>query len=513
MSVYCQTVKEVESLDQSVIKVDRDRKIAPIDERIYSGFVEHLGRCIYGGLVDYLENPKAEVNSKGYRKDVVEAIKDLNVPVVRWPGGNFVSSYHWIDGVGAKENRPRRPELAWLGEESNQFGTDEFLDWCSEVKCEPYICLNMGTGTLDEALAWIEYCNSTRNTYYANLRRQNGHEEPYKVKYWGLGNEVWGPWQVGQMTMQDYAKKAAEWAKAIKLLDPDVQLISCGCTGLSSWDHHVLDKMVNWVDFHSIHIYTGNSSYLQNVSAPAAAETAIQITKNLIDLARIQNPLKNKKPKICFDEWNVWDPERADGTKGAEEQYTLSDGLAVASWLNLFVRQSEALGMCNIAQLVNVIAPIMTNDTTLFLQPTYHPLKLFSNYMRNGYSLNLHIESLFYKGPTGNNDGSLKWVQNNTAIPFLDVSAVQRVDSNTTFIAIVNRHPDEDSRTRIILDSKVKTARKWYMYHDDVLAFNSFDDPENVMVLESEVTIDQQKDLSVSFVFPKHSFTFLRLDY
>lgn len=513
MSVYSQTVQEVDTLQKSVIKVDRDRKIANVDERIYSGFVEHLGRCIYGGLVDYLETPKTEVNSKGYRKDVTNAIKDLNMPVVRWPGGNFVSSYHWIDGVGPKEDRPRRPELAWLGEESNQFGTDEFLDWCSEIGCEPYFCLNMGTGTLDEALAWIEYCNSSKNTYYANLRRKNGHEEPYNVKYWGLGNEVWGPWQVGQMTMEDYAKKAAEWAKAIKLLDPNVELVSCGCTGVASWDFHVLDKMVNWVDFHSIHIYTGNSEFLKNVTAPAAAETAIQVTKNLIDLARIQNPLKNKKPKICFDEWNVWDPERADGTKGAEEQYNLGDGLAVASWLNLFVRQSEALGMCNIAQLVNVIAPIMTNDSTLFFQPTYYPLKLFSNFMRNGYAINLHVESLFYKGPTGNNDGTFKWIEGNTAVPFLDVSAVQRTDSNTTFIAIVNRSLEEDASTKVFFDEKIKSIKKWFLCHEDVYAFNTFEDPENVNMFESEIKVQQENDLSVTFEFPKHSFTFLRVDY
>lgn len=520
MSLSNQTVQQVKSLKESSVIVDTRRVISTIDEKIYSGFVEHLGRCIYGGLVDYSENPKCKVNEKGYREDVSQAIKDLNMPVVRWPGGNFVSSYHWIDGVGPKEDRPRRPELAWLGEESNQFGTDEFMEWCEYMNVEPYFCLNMGTGTLDEALAWIEYCNSTANTYYANLRRKNGHPEPYNVKYWGLGNEVWGPWQVGQMTQEDYSKKAAEWAKAIKLLDPNVKLISCGCTGIDNWDHFVLDKLINWVDYHSIHIYTANSDYIKNVTAPVAAEAAIQVTKNLIDLATTQNPPKPngltifssefKKVKICFDEWNVWDPTRADGTQGAEEQYTLSDALAVASWLNVFVRQSESLGMCNIAQVVNVIAPIMTNESSMFLQTTYHPLRLFSNYMR-GKALNLHVESTMYEGDAGNNDGTLTWIKNNYAAPLLDVSAAQNGDK--TYVAVVNRCKEEDSKTKISFNSKVSKIHAWKLYHDDVAAYNDFKNPNKVQLEESDLKFEQGEDFTLTLEFQKHSFTMLEISY
>ncbi|GMM33032.1 hypothetical protein DASC09_003570 [Saccharomycopsis crataegensis] len=524
MSVYGQTITPVRSLKNSSITVDPRRILAPVDERIYSGFVEHLGRCIYGGLVDYNKTPKTKVNGKRHREDVSKAIKDLKMPVVRWPGGNFVSSYHWIDGVGARENRPRRPELAWLGEESNQFGTDEFIEWCHEMKVEPYFCLNMGTGTLDEALGWIEYCNSTANTYYANLRRKNGHPAPYNVKYWGLGNEVWGDWQVGQMTKEDYAKKAAEWAKAIKLLDPNVQLISCGCTGLDNWDHHVLDKLINWVDMHSIHMYTAHDEYIKNVTAPAAAETAIQVTKNLIDLATIQHPPKangvnsleadsKKKVKICFDEWNIWDPTRADGTKGAEEKYTLSDALAIASWLNVFIRQSESLGMCNIAQLVNVIAPIMTNDSTVFLQTTYWPLMLFSNYMRDGHALDLHVETKMYTGATGINDGSYKWIQGKFGVTLLDVSAVKKIGSDTIYIAIVNRSEDEEANTKIDFHTKISGIHAWELYHDDVLASNSFETPDKVVLKENDCQIIQNEDKSVNFTFQKHSFTLLEVKY
>lgn len=520
MSVSNQTIGTIESLQRSSITVNTKRVISAIDAKIYSGFVEHLGRCIYGGLVDYSENPKCKVNDKGHRLDVSRVIKDLNMPVIRWPGGNFVSSYHWLDGVGPKRNRPRRPELAWLSEESNQFGTDEFIEWCREMKVEPYICLNMGTGTLDEALGWIEYCNSTTNTYYANLRRKHGHPEPYNVKYWGLGNEVWGPWQVGQMSAEDYAKTAEQWAKAIKLLDSKVELIACGCTGINNWDHYILDKLINWVDYHSIHIYTANDDYMKNVTAPIAAEAAIQVTKSLIDLATTQHPpipngltvFGGQKPKvkICFDEWNVWDPERANGANGAEEKYTLSDALAVACWLNVFVRQSESLGMCNIAQVVNVIAPIVTNESTLYLQTTYYPLKLFSTYMR-GKLLNLHVESTIYDGPTGNKDNNFSWIAGNYLVPLLDVSAAQNGDK--TYIAVVNRCDQEDSHTTISFDRKISLIHRWVLNHTNVLATNNFETPHNVVLQEDDLEITQNDNFRLIIDFPKHSFTFLQVSY
>lgn len=209
-----------------------------------------MGRCIYGGIYD----PTSPLSSPdGYRLDVLSALRDLDIPVVRYPGGNFVATYNWTDGIGPRDRRPKRPELAWLGIEPNTFGTDEFMHWLSvlsegkDERVEPYLCLNFGTGTLTEALAWVEYCNGTRDTYWANKRRENGHAEPYNVKYWALGNEVWGPWQVEQMTKEDYAKKAAQWAKALRLLDPNLVLILCGQEGYNSWDHHVLKECVQWV--------------------------------------------------------------------------------------------------------------------------------------------------------------------------------------------------------------------------------------------------------------------------
>ncbi|KEZ42293.1 hypothetical protein SAPIO_CDS6159 [Scedosporium apiospermum] len=429
--------------ERPVISVDATHTIARIEANTYGGFTEHMGRCIYGGIYDP-GNPLSDEN--GFRTDVIKAMKDLNVPVVRYPGGNFVATYHWLDGVGPREKRPKRHDLAWAGVESNQFGTDEFLKWCEIVGTEPYFALNFGTGTLDEALAWVEYCNSDADTFYANLRRQNGREKPYKVKYWALGNEMWGPWQVGQMTKEAYADKAYQWAKALKLLDPSIVLILCGETGYSSWDSYVIKECIRYdlhglggsttaslIDMHSIHIYTASDDHLKNVTAPRSAERAIQIAASLIDLARIENKVPHTVPrqKICFDEWNVWDPQRAPGEKGAEEAYTLSDALAVAVWLNVFVRQAEHIGMANIAQSVNVISPLMTTKEGIVKQPPWWPLVLFSKYMR-GQSLAVNVRCGEYEGQT-----SPGWIRGTVETPWLDVSAALQ-DNGVVSLAVVN---------------------------------------------------------------------------
>ncbi|KAL7267814.1 hypothetical protein RUND412_009584 [Rhizina undulata] len=419
------------------IDLDPSHIITPIADEIYSGFTEHMGRCVYGGLYDP-GNPLSDEN--GFRKDVIEAFKELNCPVVRYPGGNFVATYHWYEGVGPVEKRPRRPELAWEGVESNVFGTDEFMKWCEVVGCEPYLALNMGTGTLDEALGWVEYCNSTQDTYWANLRRKNGREEPYNVKYWALGNEVYGDWQIEQSTKEDYAKKARQWAKALKLLDPSLKLILCGATGYEDWDRYVLQECVEWVDMHSIHIYTADKEHYANASAPLAAERAIEITASLIDLARIPKKV-TKRPTICFDEWNIWDPIRAPGNKGAEELYTLSDALAMATWCNVFIRQAKYLGMTCIAQSVNVISPLMTTKNGITKQTTWYPYVLFAKYMR-GATLAVHLSGGAYEGRT-----NPAWIESTLDVPWLDVSAAK--DGDWINLAVVNRNAEKDFEVEI----------------------------------------------------------------
>lgn len=440
--------------EQPVITINPAHRISKIEDNTYGGFTEHMGRCIYGGLYDP-GNPLSDEN--GYRKDVIECFQELNCPVVRYPGGNFVATYHWLDGVGPREKRPKRLDLAWRTTESNEFGTDEFLKWCEIVGTAPYLALNFGTGTLDEAMGWLEYCNGTGDTYYANLRRENGRQEPWNVKYWALGNECWGPWQVEQLTQEDYAKKAWQWAKALKLIDPSIQLILCGKDGPTHWDHHVLKECLTYdvhalgnkdhtclIDMHSIHIYTAGKGHAQNATAPRSAERSIQVAAALIDLARIENKVPSRFPrqKICFDEWNVWDPERAPGWEGAEEKYTLSDALAVGVWLNVFVRQSQHVGMATIAQSVNVISPLMTSPEGLMKQTTWWPLLLFSKYMR-GWAVGVHLAGAEYEGET-----RPEWIRGTIETPWLDVSAAVD-DEGVVSLAVVNVHEERAFVTRI----------------------------------------------------------------
>src|SRR5437016_4896627 len=225
------------------IKIDLARKLGMVDRRIFGSFIEHLGRCIYGGVFE----PNSKLaDDNGFRVDVLEAARGLRPPVLRWPGGNFVSGYHWIDGIGPVERRPRRIELAWHSEESNRFGTDEFIAYCRELETEPYICINMGTGSLDEAQAWVEYCNGSGNTYWANLRRANGHPQPYNVRYWGLGNEMYGEWQIGGMDANEYVAAARRFARIMLGTDPSIDLVSCGQWGMTEWDRIVLDGLAEF---------------------------------------------------------------------------------------------------------------------------------------------------------------------------------------------------------------------------------------------------------------------------
>ncbi|KAH7134561.1 glycoside hydrolase superfamily [Dactylonectria estremocensis] len=449
------TVLSKEEEASPAISFNPENTISDINPLIYGGFTEHMGRCIYGGLYEP-ENPNGLSDVNGFRTDVISCFKELQVPVVRYPGGNFCASYRWQDGIGPKDKRPTRPELAWEGIEPNTFGTDEFMAWCQVVGAEPYLCLNMGTGTLEDALGWLEYCNGSKNTHFANLRRQNGREEPYNVKYWALGNEMWGPWQVEQHSKEDYAKKAIQWARALKLLDPSITLILCGKDGYSDWDRYVLQQCIKSVDMHSIHYYSMGKGHYTNISSVYAAERAIQVCSSLIDVARCEfdlspfpdvelistRPKSKKRPTICFDEWNVWDPERAPGNKGAEERYNLSDGLAVAIWLNVFIRNCKDLGMATIAQSVNVIAPLMTTPEGIWKQTTYFPLLLFSKYMR-GKSVAVHVRTGTYQGKT-----FPEWVETTCTVPKLDVSAVIDADGWMN-LAVVNSDETANLSTQL----------------------------------------------------------------
>lgn len=487
------------------IKIDTDRRLGHVDRRIFGNFIEHLGRCIYGGIFDEGSNLS---DTQGFRTDVLEAAKALRIPVLRWPGGNFVSGYHWIDGVGPRDQRPRRMELAWGAEESNRFGTDDFIAYCRAMGTEPYICVNMGSGTMDEAQAWVEYCNGTGNTYWANLRRANGHPEPYGVKLWGLGNEMYGAWQIGALDAEAYVKKARQFGAVMKLTDPSIELVSCGQWGFGDWDRIVIDGLARMVRYHSVHIYTGSPDYERNVFMPHQSERALRVCAAYIEKVRYEQRIDHPVG-IAYDEWNVWYRTRgpAGRAAGLEERYDLADALAVATFLNIFVRNCKVVEIANLAQMVNVIAPIFTSRDGMFLQTIYHPLRLYAE-----HTLPVALEA-FVESPTrevpplsGSPSDERPWdVSDLGAQPLLDVSATFDPATGETCLAVVNRSRTDAVPTSI---TPVNGRVACYVVNGpDVTSQNSFEQPDVVGVREGSL---QASGDTFEYTFEPHSVTVLR---
>jgi alpha-N-arabinofuranosidase len=493
------------------IGIDRHRRIGAVDRRIFGQFIEHLGRCIYGGISDE-GSPLAD--ARGFRQDVLEAARPLGIPILRWPGGNFVSGYHWQDGVGPRDERPRRSELAWYAEESNRFGTSEFIEYCRALGTEPFICVNMGSGSMDEAQAWVEYCNGSGRTSWADLRREHGYPEPHRVRYWGLGNEMYGSWQIGNLNAHDYVKKARAFAMVMKRTDPSIQLVGCGQTGWSEWDEIVLAGLAELVDFHSIHLYTGSADHYTTVFQSHQAERAIRICSALIERVRLAQRIAHPI-HIAFDEWNVWYRTRSheDRVAGLEERYTLSDALAVATYLNGFIRHCRTVRIANFAQLVNAIAPIVTSREGLFLQTIYHPLRLYAAHCRE-VALDVHVSGETYDLPPAQETGSVGRVHHVADLgPFtlLDAAATCDVDGRRLMLAVVNRHRDRDLVATIDRGDgapagEVAVAE---VNGPDVGAVNSFEHPRAVDVQERRLTAPGPR---FEHRFPAHSVSVLRFE-
>ena len=481
----------------ATIAIDTRRRIDAIDPNIYGNFIEHLGRCIYGGVYE----PGSPLSDeRGFRKDVMEAVRRLRVPNLRWPGGNFVSGYHWMDGIGPKENRPRRMELAWHTVETNQFGTDEFIEYCRVVGTEPFICVNMGSGTMDEAQNWVEYCNGKEDTYYANLRRQNGHEEPYGVKYWGLGNEVSGGWQIGHKEADEYARAALEFAKVMKWVDPSIQLIACGSCQQNANDmtfnRIVVEKLIDIAEYLSIHIYVNNrdNNYYEYMGTSEHIEKYIRAVRGIIDGAAYHSR-HGKKMKIAFDEWNA--TYSFPHEHPHHQRYTLEDALVVGMFLNSFIRHADAIKIANMAQLVNIIPPIFTSPEDMFLQTIFYPLELYT--CENGtVALDAYCDCETFET---NRYGK---------VPYLDVSASFDPDKNRISINIINRHLTDTIRV-IIENQNGGLADKGTLFEingEDIKTVNGFKEKENVVTKKQEIPV-----LSNPFVLelPPHSISMVQV--
>jgi alpha-N-arabinofuranosidase len=482
------------------IKIDTERAIGDIDPMLYGNFIEHLGRCIDGGVFEE-KSPLADAN--GFRRDVFDAAKNLNVGILRWPGGNFSSNYHWRDGIGPRDQRPARLEMAWGTVESNRFGTHEFLNYVEKLGTKPYICANLGTGTWTEAQEWVEYCNSAEDTAMTRLRKQNGRAEPWKVTYWGLGNEMDGPWQMGHRSAEDYGKFALEAAKLMKWTDPNVKLIAAGSSNFGAgsdwtgWNRTVLELLRRHADYLSIHMYVGNTAndYEDFVACTMELDRRINTAAGIIDAALSGEP-GNHKIYIAWDEWNVWYRARGNQERGRrilEEHYNLEDALVVATFLNSFVRRADVVKMANMAQLVNVIAPIFTNEKGLFLQTIYYPLQLFASNSK-GKSLELFVDSPKYKSRRFDD------------IPYLDASAAY--DNGSLVLNVVNRHRSQPIEAEFEAQDKQFTGAvdAAEVNGPDIKAENDFD-KTTVKTVSRKANATGK---TLRYTFPPHSYTMLK---
>ncbi|HET8825255.1 MAG TPA: alpha-N-arabinofuranosidase [Terriglobales bacterium] len=461
------------------IFIDSRRTISPLDRNLFGSFLEQLGRAIYDGIYD----PGSKLSdSNGFRKDVMQEVRTMGVPIIRYPGGNFVSGYNWLDGVGPKQDRPKVLDKAWDSMNTNQFGTNEYMTWCKTVGTLPLMGLNLGTGTPEQAAALLEYCNIDKGTEWSDLRRKHGYPEPYNVKHWCMGNEMDGPWQIGHMTATEYGMKAQDTARQMRYVaqDPELQLIACGSSGpfmptYLEWDREVLEQCYDNVDGLSLHRYLGNNEETGEDSAKYLAMNLTmdqQIAESIAvcDLVRGHKRSK-KKLWLSFDEWNVWyrarsgdavDGHRKEAPHLLEEIYDLEDALLVGGMLNTLMRNADRVKIACLAQLINVIAPIMTNANGLFRQTIYYPYAWALQNAR-GKVLNVLVESPTYD------------VKGLDAVPYID--AVATNDNGKTSLFVLNRDLAKSHAVELVWEdqtpSQVLTSQ--VLTGSDLKAVNGFD--------------------------------------
>jgi alpha-N-arabinofuranosidase len=472
--------------DVTRIYLDSRRTISPLDPNLFGSFLEHLGRAIYEGIYD----PGSSLSdANGFRKDVIDEVRQLGVPIIRYPGGNFVSGYNWLDGVGPKQDRPRILDKAWNTIDTNQFGTNEFMAWCKLVGAKPLMGLNLGTGTPERAAALVEYCNVEKGTKWSDLRRSHGVEQPYKVEHWCLGNEMDGPWQIGHMAATEYGMKAQDAARQMHYVDPSLKLIACGSSHprmptYLEWDREVLEQCYEHVDGLSLHRYLGNTEQATGgdsakyLAMNLSIESQIAETIAVCDLVR-GHKRSPKKLWLSFDEWNVW--YRARGGEFAngheheaphllEEVYNLEDALLVGGILNTLMRNADRVKIACLAQLVNVIAPIMTNAKATLRQTIFYPYSFALQFAR-GSVLNLLVDSPTYD------------VSQLGQVPFLDAAGTLNPDDGKVSLFILNRDLNKAHAIEInwqegapnrVLTSTTLTG-------SDLKAFNSFEASQRII--------------------------------
>lgn len=491
--------------------LDKNLIIANVDKRMFGSFIEHLGRAVYGGIYEP-GHPSAD--EMGFRQDVIHLVKQLQVPIVRYPGGNFVSGYNWEDGIGPRQFRPRRLDLAWKTVEPNEIGTNEFAEWAKRVHADLYMAINLGTRGIDAARNLVEYCNHPSGSYWSDLRIYHGYQKPHNIKTWCLGNEMDGPWQIGAKTAYEYGRLATEAAKVMKWVDPGIELVACGSSNRSmptfgQWEATVLDLAYDHVDYISLHSYYGNpendiSNYLAK---------SLDMDSFITTVAAICDYIKGKKHSkktinLAFDEWNVWYHSQEQDKKIPpwtiappllQDAYNFEDALLVGCLLITLLKHSDRVKIACQAQLVNVIAPIMTsNRGPAWRQTIYYPFAHVSHYGR-GAALHAVISSPVYES------------KDFTDVPYLESIAVYNEDNEELTIFAVNRNPKEP----LLLECDIRSFKDYRVFqhlvleHEDIKAVNTEIHPYNVVPHDKGSARMQDGELTA--LLSKRSWNVIRL--
>ncbi len=492
------------------LNLNKDFIVGKVDERIYGSFIEHLGRAVYNGIY---EPTHPTSDDKGFRGDVMELVKQLNVPIVRYPGGNFVSGYNWEDGIGPKEKRPRRAELAWHTIETNEVGIDEFQEWAKRAGSQVMQAVNLGTRGPEEARNLLEYCNFPKGTYYSDLRRANGFEEPFDIKVWCLGNEMDGSWQICSKTAEEYGRIACETAKVMKELDPSIELVACGSSGLGmstfgKWEATVLEHTYDYVEYVSLHNYYSNA----DEDTPAFLASSLDMDQFIKSVAAICDYVKaikrsDKTIYLSFDEWNVWFHSNEADKKlqrwqiaphQLEDIYNFEDALVVGCLLITLLKNCDRVKMACLAQLVNVIAPIMTeNGGPAWVQPIFYPFMHVSNYGR-GVALTPVVSCDSYS------------TKKRKEVPFVESIAILNEDKSELTVFAVNRSLTDCIELEINLRDFVGATliEHIVLEHEDLKAVNSSTEPDKVKPHNLGVTLIN-KEAAVA-TLNKHSWNVIR---
>ena len=487
-----------------------DYRIGEIDRRLFGAFLEPIGSWVYGGIW----NPKHPLaDDYGFRKDILEMTKELGIPAVRMPGGNFTSGWEWKDSIGPKEERKKHLDLAWRQYETNEIGHDEYLEWARRVNTDPLYTLNMGTGSIEDALHCVEYTNHEGGTYWSDLRKKNGYEKPHKVKTWCLGNEMDGPWQMGHKTAKEYGRIAAETSRLMKFMDPTIETVACGSSSLTMdtfgyWEEEVLGECYEQVDYLSLHQYYGNrdNNTKEFLANSKGMDEFISSVLSICDCVKAKKRSK-KQINLSFDEWNVWyhsndaDAQLEKWVQAPhqlEDVYNFEDALLVGSMLITMLRHADRVKVACLAQLVNVIAPIMTSDTGAWRQTIFYPYMHASVYGR-GTVLNTQVQAPVYESRTYGE------------VSCLDSVCIWNEEEEELTIFAVNKDLEEDLEVscdfRQFADMKV--VEHIVLTNEDLKAVNTEADPDCVVPVHSAAS--KMDGGHFTTLLGKHSWNVVRL--